>query len=51
MEAIRIPMGAFRAAGNSIDLTRIASLVIRFGGSNGSAQGRLVIDDVQIERE
>jgi hypothetical protein len=25
--------------------------VIRFGGSNGSAQGRLVIDDVQIERE
>ena len=51
MEAIRIPMGAFRAAGNSIDLTRIALLVIRFGGSNGSAQGRLVIDDVQIERE
>ena len=50
-EAIRIPLWAFKAENRSIDLTRVASIVLRFGGANGSASGRLHIDDLQIERE
>ena len=51
MEAIRIPLSAFRAGSSSVDLSRIASVQLLFGPGHGSAQGRLVIDDLQIERE
>ena len=51
MEAIRVPLSSFIAGATTIDMTRIASISVRVGGSDGSAQGRLVIDDVQVERE
>jgi predicted dienelactone hydrolase len=50
-EAIRIPLDSFSATGRTIDMSRIASVVLRFGGTNGAASGRLHIDDLQIERE
>ncbi len=50
MEAIRVPLSAFTAGGRTIDLSRVASIIIRFGGTSGSSQGRLVIDDLQVER-
>jgi hypothetical protein len=51
MEAIRVPLSSFIAGATTIDMTRIASISVRVGGTDGSAQGRLVIDDVQVERE
>jgi predicted dienelactone hydrolase len=50
METIRLPLSAFASGGSAIDLTRIASVLVQFGGTSGSAQGRLVIDDLQIEK-
>ncbi|MFZ9880992.1 MAG: GC-type dockerin domain-anchored protein [Phycisphaerales bacterium] len=51
MEAIRVPLSAFTANGRPIDLTRVASVVLRFGSGSGSTTGRLVIDDLQVEQE
>ncbi len=51
MEAIRIPLSSFTAGTTTIDMTRIASVSLRLGGTDGSTQGRLVIDDIQVERE
>ncbi|MFM7261041.1 MAG: dockerin type I domain-containing protein [bacterium] len=51
MEAIRIPLSVFRAGASTVDLSRIASVQLLFGTSYGSPQGRLVVDDLQIERE
>jgi hypothetical protein len=51
METIRLPLSAFTSGGSAIDLTRIASVLVQFGGTSGSAQGRLVIDDLQIEKK
>jgi predicted dienelactone hydrolase len=51
MEAIRIPLSAFRSGASAVDLSRIASVQLLFGSTFGSAQGRIVIDDLQIERE
>jgi predicted dienelactone hydrolase len=51
MEAIRIPLSAFRAGSSNLDLSRIATVQFLFGPTWGSAQGRLVIDDLQVERE
>jgi predicted dienelactone hydrolase len=50
METIRLPLSAFVSGGSAIDLTRIESVLVQFGGTSGSAQGRLVIDDLQIEK-
>ncbi|MFM1867857.1 MAG: hypothetical protein RL591_1265, partial [Planctomycetota bacterium] len=50
METIRLPLSAFTSGGSAIDLTRIESVLVQFGGTSGSAQGRLVIDDLQIEK-
>jgi hypothetical protein len=50
METIRLPLSAFASGGSAIDLTRIESVLVQFGGTSGSAQGRLVIDDLQIEK-
>ena len=51
METIRLPLSAFTSSGSALDLTRIASVLVQFGGTSGSAQGRLVIDDLQIEKK
>lgn len=50
-ESIRVPVSAFRAAGRTIDLTRISSVTLQFGAGAGSSTGRLLLDDLQIERE
>ncbi|MCE2883155.1 MAG: hypothetical protein LW636_12485 [Planctomycetaceae bacterium] len=51
MEAIRVPLSAFTANGRTIDISRVASVSLRFGSGFGSTTGRLVIDDLQVERE
>lgn len=51
METIRLPLSAFVRGGSALDLTRIESVLIQFGGTAGSAQGRLLIDDLQIEKQ
>ena len=51
LEAIRVPVSAFRAAGRTIDLTRISTVTLRFGAGAGSTTGRLHLDDLQIDRE
>jgi predicted dienelactone hydrolase len=50
-EAIRVPVSAFRAAGRTIDLTRVSTVTLRFGAGAGSTTGRLHLDDLQIDRE
>ncbi|MFN9125472.1 MAG: hypothetical protein ACK5WD_06540 [bacterium] len=50
-ESIRVPVSAFRAAGRTIDLSRVSSVTLQFGAGAGSNTGRLLIDDLQIERE
>jgi hypothetical protein len=46
-----VPVSAFRAAGRTIDLTRVSTVTLRFGAGAGSTTGRLHLDDLQIDRE
>ncbi len=51
METVRIPLASFTADGRAIDLSRISTVLLRFGGTDGSTQGRLVVDDLQVEHD
>lgn len=50
-ESIRVPVSAFRAAGRIIDLRHVSSVSLEFGAGSGSSVGRLLIDDLLIERD
>ncbi len=47
-ETFTFPWWAFVAEGRTIDLSSIAKIVLSFGSGNGSIQGRIAIDDVEI---
>ena len=47
-ETIRIPVQAYRTDGSLIDLSDIASVVLFFGPSHGTAEGRLGLDEVEL---
>ena len=51
METVRIPLASFTADGRAVDLSRIATVLLRFGAADGSSQGRLVVDDLQVEHD
>ena len=47
-ETVRIRLEDFRADASGIDLTRLATVSLRFGPSWGSPSGRLGLDDVEF---
>lgn len=49
-EVIRIRLEDFLAGGTGLDLTSIASVRLSFGAGAGSAQGRVAIDDLFLDR-
>ena len=50
-ETVRILLDDLRSGGGAFDLSSVATVQFRLGGSNGSAQGRLLIDDLLLEDE
>lgn len=50
MEVVRIRLDDFRNEASALDLSDIRAIRLEVGGSAGSAQGRIAIDDVRFER-
>jgi len=48
-ETVRILLGDLNSGGGAFDLSSIATVTFRVGGADGSAQGRLLIDDLLLE--
>ena len=46
---MRILLGDLQSGGGAFDLSSIATVQLRVGGADGSAQGRLLIDDLILE--
>jgi predicted dienelactone hydrolase len=51
METIRIKLADIRSGAGVFDFSDVAAVEMRFGGSDGSAVGRLVLDDLRWENE
>ena len=51
METVRIKLADLRSGGGTFDFANVVAVVLRFGGTNGSAAGRLVFDDLRLEDE
>lgn len=49
-EVIRIRLSDFQRDGSGLDLSNVTSVRLRFGGV-GSAQGRLILDDLRLSPE
>jgi hypothetical protein len=47
-ESFRLPLVDFTRNGSALDLTRIRSVEFLFGSSHGTAQGRIVIDQIEF---
>jgi hypothetical protein len=45
---VRIPLVDYTAGGTGLDLGDIRAIELEFGGSSGSAEGRLGLDDVEV---
>ena len=50
-ETIRIRLDDFARDTRGLDLRRIKRVVLLFGGAEGDTTGRLVIDDLRIEKD
>ena len=50
-ESVRIVLDDLLSGGGAFDLSSIATVQFRVGGADGSAQGRLLIDDLILENE
>ena len=46
---MRILLGDLKSGGGTFDLSSVATVTFRVGGADGSAQGRLLIDDLILE--
>ncbi|MCB9914260.1 MAG: hypothetical protein H6828_03800 [Planctomycetes bacterium] len=51
METVRVRLSDFLANGSGINLFAIDAVRFDFGGTSGSAQGRLGLDDVEITKD
>ena len=47
-ESFRLPLVDFTRNGSALDLTRIRYVELLFGSSHGTAQGRIVIDQIEF---
>ena len=47
-ETVRIHLAEFQAVAPDLDLTDVDSVQFRFGGTNGSATGRVILDDIVL---
>lgn len=47
-ETVRIRLADFLTDGSAVDLNKLAAVRFQFGGTSGSAQGRIAIDDVEL---
>jgi hypothetical protein len=50
-EVIRIRLTDFLTGGSALDLSKIVSVRLGFGENGASAQGRLGIDDIYLDRD
>jgi hypothetical protein len=50
-EVIRIRLADFLTGGSALDLSKIASVRLDFGQGGASAQGRLGVDDIYLDRD
>lgn len=51
MQAVRLRLTDFQLGGTGLDLTAITTVRFSFGGANGTATGRLIMDDLMITPE
>ena len=51
METVRIKLADLRSGGGTFDFSNVVAVTLRFGGTSGSAAGRLVFDDLRLEDE
>jgi hypothetical protein len=49
-KTFRIPIGALTTDGNELDLEHITKVCLRFGSPGESPQGRVAVDDLEIEK-
>jgi len=51
MDTVRVRLADLRSGGGDFDFGAVTAVVLRMGGANGSAVGRLVLDDILLEDE
>ncbi|MBX3354456.1 MAG: hypothetical protein KF724_02015 [Phycisphaeraceae bacterium] len=51
LQLVRLRLDDFRRHGNAIDLSRIATIRMNFGGAGETSTGRIVIDDLSLLAE
>jgi hypothetical protein len=50
-ETIRLPLQGFARNGNGLDLRHVTAIAFLFGPSHGTNEGRLALDEIELQRD